>query len=101
MLDERGDRPKIGSCLNTEPAQRALIKFTISPNKHISAEVGGVVPIFSTEESGRWFAFHVQVWTVISVWSCMKSIGGHSWCSLLLKYHLIASRVAINLGILK
>lgn len=47
LLDEHGDRPKIGSCLNTEPAQRALIKFTISQNKHISAEVSGVVPIFT------------------------------------------------------
>lgn len=48
LLDEHGDRPNLSSCLNTEPAHRALIKFSISQNKHILAEVSGVVPIFTT-----------------------------------------------------
>lgn len=47
LLAEHGDRPKISSCLNTQPAHRALTKFTISQNKHVSAQVSGVVPILT------------------------------------------------------
>lgn len=89
VLQKHGGRPEISSCLNTEPAHRALIKFAIRQNKHISAEVSGVVhwktilvPIFSTSETGRWFASDVHVWTVLSgaVWRVWGDILGILRC---------------------